>query len=54
VLRGEGLAAQQARMITCRKGHQLTLEKNGKRRCRVCSRDRQRAYRTLGETKATG
>lgn len=49
VLRGEGLAAQQARKTHCVRGHELSGEnlsvhKDGKRYCRECGRQSARKY----------
>jgi len=41
LLRGRGFAARQARQTHCKNGHPLGDD----RRCRICARDRQRAYR---------
>lgn len=43
VLRGEGITAQQARKNVCKRGHELELARNGKRRwCRTCDRQRRK------------
>lgn len=44
VLRGEGLAAHQARMEHCDKGHQFSIDKRGKRFCPDCKREYMRAW----------
>jgi len=50
VLRGEGLAAQQAARTNCPKGHayegdNLYVDPRGRRHCRTCKRERARKYR---------
>lgn len=49
-LRGDGHAARNARKTHCFRGHAFTPENtllsNGKRRCRECKRDYERARRT--------
>lgn len=48
-LRGEGRAAQNARLVACRRGHPFdaanTLRSGGRRVCRVCKQRRERARR---------
>jgi hypothetical protein len=59
ILRGEGIAAKEARMTVCKNGHALTGEnlyiapKSGKRRCRQCNKVSAKAwrdYRPVAET----
>lgn len=50
VLRGEGIAARNARKTHCHKGHEFTggnfrVDTLGRRVCRVCKRERDKMYR---------
>jgi hypothetical protein len=45
ILRGVGAPALNARMSSCRKGHQFKTESNGSRRCPVCKLEWQRERR---------
>jgi hypothetical protein len=50
ILRGDGLAAHNAGVTACPKGHAYdernTLRTRGKRQCRACSRERMRRHRS--------
>lgn len=52
-LRGEGVAARNARKTHCPQGHEYTLENTcvsrGLRHCRTCNRDRTRERRALSK-----
>lgn len=52
ILRGYGPPAMNARKSACHNGHALSgnnlvVERDGRRRCRTCQRERNRGYREL-------